>query len=187
MIPAQKRTFYFIGVTTGASSIMRVFPKWAAHLGLGDVAIKGIDLKPHDTAENYRAVTRFIKEDPLSLGALVTTWVTFAPCFLWIFLGAPFIERLRDNVALTGAMTAITAAVVGVIMNLAIWFSIHALFGEVTTWRGLGTEIELPVFHTLDPVALALTAAAVIAVFGFKVGMIKVLLACALMGAALFA
>jgi shikimate 5-dehydrogenase len=73
MTPAEKPTFYFIGVTTGASSIMRVFPKWAAHLGLGDVAIKGIDLKPHDTVENYRAVTRFIKEDPLSLGALVTT------------------------------------------------------------------------------------------------------------------
>lgn len=73
MTPATKPTFYFIGVTTGASSIMRVFPKWAAHLGLGDVAIKGIDLKPHDTVENYRAVTRFLKEDPLSLGALVTT------------------------------------------------------------------------------------------------------------------
>ncbi|EBA06105.1 shikimate dehydrogenase family protein [Sagittula stellata] len=73
MTPADKPTFYFIGVTTGASSIMRVFPKWAAHLRLGDVAIKGIDLKPHDTVDNYRAVTRFIKEDPLSLGALVTT------------------------------------------------------------------------------------------------------------------
>lgn len=122
-----------------------------------------------------------------TFGAILTTWVTFVPCFLWIFLGAPFIERLRDNVALTGAMTAVTAAVVGVIMNLAIWFSIHALFGEVTTWRGLGTEIELPLLSLLDPTALALTAAAVIAVFGFKVGMIKVLLACALTGAALYA
>lgn len=71
--PATKPTFYFIGVTTGASSIMRVFPRWAAHLGLGDVQIKGIDLKPHDTVENYRAVVRFLKDDPLSLGALVTT------------------------------------------------------------------------------------------------------------------
>ena len=120
-----------------------------------------------------------------SFGAILTTWVTFVPCFLWIFLGAPFIERLRNNVALTGAMTAITAAVVGVIMNLAIWFSIHALFGEVTTWRGLGTEIEVPLLQTLDWTALALTAAAVIAVFGFKIGMIKVLLACALVGAAI--
>lgn len=71
--PAQKPTFYFIGVTTGASSIMKVFPQWAEYLGLGDVAIKGIDLVPHDSVENYRAVVDFIKNDPLSVGALVTT------------------------------------------------------------------------------------------------------------------
>lgn len=70
---ATKPAFYFIGVTTGKSSIMTVFPEWARHLGLGDVAIKGIDLRPHDSVENYRAVVRFLKEDPLSLGALVTT------------------------------------------------------------------------------------------------------------------
>lgn len=73
MTPAAVPTFYFIGVTTGKSSIMKVFPEWAKHLGLGEVAMKGIDLKPHDTVENYRAVVRFLKEDPLSLGALVTT------------------------------------------------------------------------------------------------------------------
>lgn len=73
LAPAQKPTFYFIGVTTGASSIMKVFPKWAEYLGLGDVAIKGIDLVPHDSVENYRVVVDFIKNDPLSLGALVTT------------------------------------------------------------------------------------------------------------------
>ncbi len=72
-LPAEKPTFYFIGVTTGESSIMRVFPAWAKFLGLGDVAIKGIDLKLHDSAENYREVVRFIKADPLSVGALVTT------------------------------------------------------------------------------------------------------------------
>ena len=71
--PASKPTFYFIGVTTGKSSIMKVFPEWARHLGLGEVEIKGIDLVPHDTGENYRSVVRFIKHDPLSLGALVTT------------------------------------------------------------------------------------------------------------------
>lgn len=71
--PATKPTFYFIGVTTGASSIMKVFPLWAEYLGLGDVVIKGIDLVPHDSVENYRAVVDFIKHDPLSLGALVTT------------------------------------------------------------------------------------------------------------------
>lgn len=71
--PATQPTFYFIGVTTGKSSIMRVFPQWAQHLGLGEVTIKGIDLVPHDTTANYRAVVDFIKHDPLSLGALVTT------------------------------------------------------------------------------------------------------------------
>jgi len=71
--PAQKTTFYFIGVTTGKSSIMRVFPAWAKHLGLGDVEIKGIDLKIHDEPERYREAVSFIKNDPLSLGALVTT------------------------------------------------------------------------------------------------------------------
>lgn len=71
--PAKKRTFYFIGVTTGKSSIMRVFPKWAAHLGLGEVEIKGIDCKWHDDPDVYRKVVSFIKGDPLSVGALVTT------------------------------------------------------------------------------------------------------------------
>ncbi len=71
--PANIPTFYFIGVTTQHSSIMKVFPKWAAHLGLGNVAIKGIDFPPHDTAQKYRDAVAFIKSDPLSLGALVTT------------------------------------------------------------------------------------------------------------------
>ena len=65
----------------------------------------------------------------------LTTWVTFVPCFLWIFLGAPFIERLRGNAALSGALSAITAAVVGVILNLAIWFALHVLFRTVVENR----------------------------------------------------
>lgn len=71
--PAKIPTFYFIGVTTQHSSIMKVFPKWAAHLGLGDVDIKGIDFPPHDKPQHYRDAVAFIKSDPLSLGALVTT------------------------------------------------------------------------------------------------------------------
>ena len=71
--PATRPTFYFIGVTTAQSSIMRVFPAWARHLGLGDVEMKGIDFKPHSPAEDYREVVRFLRDDPLSLGALVTT------------------------------------------------------------------------------------------------------------------
>jgi shikimate 5-dehydrogenase len=70
---ATKPTFYFIGVTTAQSSIMRVFPAWARHLGLGDVVLKGIDLKLHDDVENYREVVSFIKKDTNSLGAVVTT------------------------------------------------------------------------------------------------------------------
>jgi shikimate 5-dehydrogenase len=71
--PAKKPTFYFIGVTTAQSSIMRVFPAWARHLGLGDVEIKGIDFQPHSPAQAYREAVDFLKHDPLSLGALVTT------------------------------------------------------------------------------------------------------------------
>lgn len=71
--PAAKPTFYFIGVTTANSSIMKVFPKWAEHLRLGEVAIRGVDFKPHDTPERYAEIVAFLKSDPLSLGALVTT------------------------------------------------------------------------------------------------------------------
>ncbi len=73
LVPADKPTFYFIGVTTGKSSIMKVFPKWAEYLGLGEVPIKGIDCKWHDEGEVYRKVVKFLKNDPLSMGALVTT------------------------------------------------------------------------------------------------------------------
>ena len=72
LAPADKPTFYFVGVTTGSSSIMKVFPAWAAHLGL-DAAITGIDLPLDDAPENYRAVVEFLKNDPLSLGSLVTS------------------------------------------------------------------------------------------------------------------
>ena len=70
---ANKPTFYFIGVTTGQSSIMRVFPEWADFLGLGDCTLQGVDFRPHDVPDSYRKAVQFIKEDPLSLGALVTT------------------------------------------------------------------------------------------------------------------
>jgi chromate transporter len=115
-----------------------------------------------------------------TLGAILTTWVTFVPCFLWIFGGAPFIERLRGNPALSAALTAITAAVVGVILNLAIWFAIHSLFGEV---RAIG-GVDLPVPSSVNVPALMLSIAAMVAVFRFRVGMLPVLLVSALAGAA---
>jgi chromate transporter len=64
------------------------------------------------------------------VGSVLTTWVTFAPCFLWIFLGAPYIEALRSNRALHAALSAITAAVVGVVLNLSVWFTLHTVFAE---------------------------------------------------------
>ena len=93
-----------------------------------------------------------------TLGGLLATWVTFTPCFLWIFLGAPFIEVLRGNKALNGALSAITAAVVGVILNLAIWFALHTLFRETAPCGATALLSMLPVLASVDPWALALSA-----------------------------
>jgi chromate transporter len=119
------------------------------------------------------------------LGGVLTTWVTFTPCFLWIFLGAPFVEALRGARALNAALGAITAAVVGVILNLALWFGVHVLFAQVRPLGVAGVRVDVPVWSTLDVAALALTLAAAIALFRFKVGIIPVLLACAGLGAGL--
>ncbi|MEH2470955.1 chromate transporter [Nitrobacteraceae bacterium AZCC 2161] len=110
-----------------------------------------------------------------TLGGLLATWVTFMPCFLWIFLGAPFIETMRGNKALAGALTAITAAVVGVILNLAIWFAIHTVFHEVVPVRSFGLSFEMPVLNSVDLAALVLSIAAAAAIFRFKLGMLTVL------------
>ena len=104
------------------------------------------------------------------------------PCFLWIFAGAPYVETLRGNKALSAALTAITAAVVGVIPNLAVWFALHTLFAEVTTLRAFGMVVDLPVPGSLNLPALVLTVAALLAVFRFKLGMIPVLAGCAVAG-----
>jgi chromate transporter len=119
-----------------------------------------------------------------TLGALLTTWVTFTPCFLWIFAGAPFIERLRGNRALSAAMTAITAAVVGVILNLALWFALHTIFGEVREVRGAGLALDVPVLSSLDPAAALLSLAALVAVFRFKAGPLATIAACGAAGVA---
>ena len=120
-----------------------------------------------------------------TLGGLLTTWVTFVPCFLWIFLGAPFIERLRDNAVLTAALTAITAAVVGVILNLAVWFGLHVVFDEVRTVTAYGLDLDVPVWSTVNLAAAALVLAALVAVFRFRLGAVTVLAGCALAGVAL--
>jgi chromate transporter len=115
-----------------------------------------------------------------TLGAILTTWVTFLPCFLWIFAGAPFIERLRGNPALSAALTAITAAVVGVILNLTIWFAIHTLFGQVRRIGG----VDLPVLASLNVPALLMSIAAMTAMFRFRIGVLPALGTCAVLGAA---
>ena len=117
-----------------------------------------------------------------TLGGILTTWVTFLPCFLWIFLGAPFVEALRGNKALSAALSAISAAVVGVILNLAIWFAMHSLFGEVREVAGAGFRSDVPVLSSINWAALLLTLAALVAVFRFKLGTLTVLAGCAAAG-----
>ncbi|MES2490326.1 MAG: chromate efflux transporter [Pseudomonadota bacterium] len=126
--------------------------------------------------------------DPLLAGVLggsLSTWVTFVPCFLWIFLGAPYIERLRGNPWLTAALNAITAAVVGVILNLSIWFALHVLFADVPTWSGYGLKLPLPNIDSLNIAALLLAAGAMLALFRLHLNLLLTLAICASIGLAL--
>jgi len=117
-----------------------------------------------------------------TLGALLTLWVTFLPCFLWIFLGAPHVEALRGNHALAGALSAITAAVVGVIANLALWFALHALFAQVGAFEWGPFQLPRPEAASLNPAMAVLVLAALIAAFRFRIGTGPLLIACALSG-----
>ena len=120
------------------------------------------------------------------IGALLTTWVTFVPCFLFILLGAPYVERLRHNQALSSALTGITAAVVGVIANLATYFALHTLFSATTTVERGPLRFELPVLGSLQVTALALTALACLLLFVRKWSALRTLGVCALAGAAVY-
>jgi chromate transporter len=118
------------------------------------------------------------------LGAAMTTWVTFVPSLLWIFAGAPFIEELRGNRRLAGALAAITAAVVGVILNLSVWFALHVLFGQVEE-RHLGVLR----WFAFDPLALDLKTASlavIAAVMAFRMhrSLIEVIAVMAVLGVA---
>ena len=127
--------------------------------------------------------------DPMTagiLGAMLTTWVTFVPCFLWIFLGAPYIEALRGNKALSAALTAITSAIVGVILNLAVWFALHTVFGEVKEGTFGVIRLYIPVLHTIEWAAMAISVGALVAMLRFKVGMIPTLLVSATLGVIYF-
>lgn len=117
-----------------------------------------------------------------TLGGLLTTWVTFAPCFAWIFLGAPYMEGLRRNAALSAALSAVTAAVVGVILNLALWFAIHVAWSEVAVVDLGPLAMELPVLPSINWIAAALSALAILAVFRWRLGMATVLAGAAGLG-----
>lgn len=119
-----------------------------------------------------------------ALASLLVTWVTFIPCFLWIFLGAPYVERLRGNVLLSAALSAVTAAVVGVILNLAIWFALHVLFADLDEVTGWGARFLVPELASLDIAAAAIAVGALIAMLRFHAGLLKVLAASAIAGMA---
>ncbi|HEU0147408.1 MAG TPA: chromate efflux transporter [Bradyrhizobium sp.] len=119
------------------------------------------------------------------VGGLLATWVTFAPCFLWIFVGAPYIERLRGNVGLAGALGAVTAAVVGVIFNLSLWFALHTLFHQTVPVRALGLAFDAPIAASIDIPATLLAIAAAVAIFRLGLGMLTVLAAACAAGIAL--
>ncbi len=116
------------------------------------------------------------------LASVLTVWVTFAPCFAFIFLGAPYVERLHDNKALTGALAAVTAAVVGVIANLALWFGLRVLFSDVRRVELGPVGLDVPALGSLDPLALALAALATACLFWLKLGLLRTLGVTAVVG-----
>ncbi|AQH05221.1 chromate transporter (plasmid) [Burkholderia sp. KK1] len=117
-----------------------------------------------------------------TLGGIVAKWATFAPSFLFIFIGAPYVEALRNNRALNAVLSTIMAAVVGVILNLAAWFAIHTLFAQVTVKHVLGMTLQIPALSSLDLWSLLLSGAAMLALFRFKLGMMTTLAGCCIAG-----
>jgi chromate transporter len=116
------------------------------------------------------------------LGAGLTTWVTFAPCFLWIFTFAPWIDRLQASAVLRGALSALTASVVGAIASLSLWFALHVLFARVATLEAGPLRLPAPETASLDGQAAILTIVALVLVFGLKWGVLRVLASCAVGG-----
>lgn len=116
------------------------------------------------------------------LGAIVVTWATFAPCFLWIFLGAPFIEHLRANQRITEALSAITAAIVGVVLNLALWFGIQTLFAQVRDVEVFGGPIPVPVWSSVVWFAVVVATISFVGLWKFRWKVIPVVVASAAAG-----
>jgi chromate transporter len=116
------------------------------------------------------------------VGALVVAWATFVPSFLWIFLGAPSVERLRGNERLAGALTAITASVVGVIANLAVVFATSVLFDDVDVRTPFGHEVAIPVLGSADLLALGVAVGSFVAIRRYRVNVVWVIAAAGLIG-----
>jgi chromate transporter len=108
----------------------------------------------------------------------LTLWVTFLPCFTFVFMGAPLVERLQEKRKLSGALSAVTAAVVGVVANLAVWFALHVLFRETVKVREFGLSFEAPSLGSIDPWAVALAAVAGVSLFRSKLGVVRTLAIC---------
>ncbi len=116
------------------------------------------------------------------LAALVTLWVTFAPCFLWIFAGAPYVERIIHMPRLSGALRAITAAIVGVILNLSIWFAAHVFFRNIGTFEAGPLRMILPDLASLDPWAVGIALITALLLLVLHAGIGRTLLAGAILG-----
>ena len=117
-----------------------------------------------------------------TIGALLTTWVTFVPCFIFIFLGAPYVERLRGNQSLSAALNGITAAVVGVIANLAVFFALHTLFGETSRVRVGPAELAVPELSSVRWTAVVIAVVAAVLLFRLRWSVLRTLGVCAVLG-----
>lgn len=117
-----------------------------------------------------------------TIGALLTTWVTFVPCFVFIFLGAPYVERLRNNTQLTSALNGITASVVGVIANLALYFAVHTLFADATMLHWGPLHLLVPELGSFRPLALVIGVLAGVMIYRLNWSVLRTLGVCALLG-----
>jgi len=119
-----------------------------------------------------------------ALGAALTAWVTFVPWLLFIFAGAPYVEPLRSSVSVSHALTCVTAAVAGVVLNLAVWFALHTAFAVVDDVQFGPAHLPVPVWSSVRPASVAISAVAAAAVFRFRASTLRVLGAAAVLGAA---
>ena len=130
----------------------------------------------------YRNAAPFEPMTAAVLGSAMTVWVTFVPCFLWILLGAPYVERMRYNRYASAALSTITAAVVGVVLNLTVWFGMQVVFREVTTLGSNHFRLMVPDPASIDFTVLAIAVVAAIALLRYRIGVVWTLFACGVLG-----